>query len=79
MYLDDASRKIMWNTFLDFSFDFSIVFGLMMRVLTFFNVPVLMLSHYHACEPYDVAFDMLLCALTTSNLTGRILKIYWSG
>ena len=27
MYLVDEPRKTMWNTFFDFSFDFSIVFG----------------------------------------------------
>jgi len=68
MYLVDAPRKIMWNTFFDLSFDFSIVCGLMRRALTFFNVLILMLSHYHACESYAVMFDKLLRALTESDL-----------
>ena len=57
MYLVNKPRKIMWNTFFDYSFDFSIVFGLMRRALTFFNVLILMLSHYHACESHAVVFD----------------------
>jgi len=44
MYLMDAPRKILWNTFFHFSFDFPIVFGLIRRALTFFNVIILMLS-----------------------------------
>ena len=35
MYLVNAPRKIMWNTFFDFSFDFSMVFSLLKRALTF--------------------------------------------
>ena len=34
--LVDKPRKIMWNTFFDFSFDFSVAFSLMKRALTFF-------------------------------------------
>jgi len=67
-YLVDAHRKIMWNTFFDFSFDFSIVFDLMRRALTFFNVLILTLCHYHAYKSYAVAFDKLLRALVASNL-----------
>jgi len=41
MYTIDAPRKIMCNTFIDFSFDFSIVFGLLKRAPSFFIVIIL--------------------------------------
>ena len=36
IYLVDKPRKIMWNTFFDFSFDFSFSFTLIKRALIFF-------------------------------------------
>ena len=45
MYLVDAPRKIMWNTFFDFYSDFSMAFGLLKRALTFFIVMIFTLSY----------------------------------
>ena len=70
MYLVDEPRKLMWNSFFNFSVDFSIVLGLMRRALTFFNVLILMLSLCHACESHIMAFDKLLRALIESNVVG---------
>jgi len=61
MYLVDAPRKIMWNTFFDFSFDFSIVFGLMRRALTFFNVLIL-------CSLTTVLMNPMMLRLTSFYL-----------
>ena len=74
MYLVDAPRKIMWNTFFDFSFDFSMKFGLLKRALTFFVMFIFMFPYTQACEPHAAMFDKLLRALTM--LMNHYLKIY---
>ena len=43
-YLVDKPRKIMWDTFFDFSFDFSMSFTLIKRALIFFVMPFSVLS-----------------------------------
>ena len=48
----DKPRKILWNTFFAFSFDFSM--ALTLRGLILFFVLILMFSHSHACEPHAV-------------------------
>jgi len=62
--LVDLPRKIMWNTFITFSFDFSMAFTL--RALIYFDFILCMLSYLQACEPHAVAFDKLKRALTMS-------------
>ena len=62
MCLVDAPRKIIWNTFFDFYFDFSMAFGLLERALTFFIIMIFTLSYSQACEPHDAVFDKLLYA-----------------
>ena len=47
--LVDRPRKIMWNTFFDFTFEFFMTFSLLNRPLTFFVMFILMLSYYQAC------------------------------
>jgi len=64
----DKPGKIMWNTFFDFSFDFSMAFSLIKRALTFFALILCMLSYYQAWKPYVEEFDKLLRALTASAL-----------
>ena len=68
LYLVDKSRKIMWGTFFDFSFDFSMALSLIKRALIFFALILCMLSYCQACEPHAVEFDKLLRALTASGL-----------
>jgi len=75
MYVVDALRKIIWNTFFDFSFDFSIALGLVKRVLTLFIVVILKLSCFHACQFHVVALDKLPHALMESDLLSRVLKL----
>jgi len=48
IFLVDKPRKIMWNSFFAFCFDFSISFALLKRALTFFSVIIFMLSYCHA-------------------------------
>jgi len=58
----------MWNTFLDFSFGFSMAFALLKRGLTFFAMIILEFSYCRACKPYAEKFDKLLRALMASDL-----------
>ena len=73
MYLEDKPRKIMWNTFFTFSFDFSIGFALLKRALTFFAVIIFMLSYCHAWKLYAEEFDKLLRALMVSAFLSLVL------
>jgi len=57
MHLMDKLRKIMWNTFLDSCFDFSIGFALLKRALTFVVVIIFTLSYCHAWKLYAQEFD----------------------
>ena len=75
MYLADKPRKIMWNTLFAFSFDVSIGFALLKRTLTLFVVIIFILSYCHAWKLYAEEFDKLLCALTMSDLKGRVLTM----
>ena len=52
IYLVDKPRKIMWNTFFDFSFDFSMAFALIKRELTYFALILCVLSHSQAWKPH---------------------------
>ena len=58
------------DTFLDFSFDFSMAFALLKRALNFLTIIISVLSYSHACEPYAAEFDKLLHTLTASYWTG---------
>ena len=62
-------QKIMRSTFFNFSFDFSMAFTV--RGLILFFMLICRFSHSLACEPYAVAFDKLLRALTMSSLSSQ--------
>jgi len=68
MYLVDAPRKIMWNTFFDFSFDFSMAFGLLKIGLTFVAMFFFIFSYSQAYGAHARVFDKLLQALRASDL-----------
>jgi len=61
--LVDKHRKIVWNAFFAFSFDFSMALALLKRAITFFVVIIFMLSYCHAWKLYVEEFDRLLRAL----------------
>ena len=77
--LVDIPRKILWNNFFSFSYDFSMVFIFIKRALIYFVFILCMLFYLQACEPHAVAFDKLLKALTVSYLKSRVVKVKWSG
>ena len=70
IFLVDNPRKIMWNTFLAFYFDFFMAFTLLKRALTFFAVIMFMLFYCNAWKLYIEEFDKLLRSLTMSDLKG---------
>jgi len=72
--LGGKPRKILWNTFFTFCFDFSMAFTLMKRALTFCALILHMLSDCQACKPFAERFDKLPRALTASTLNNRVLK-----
>ena len=69
IYLVDKHRKIMRNTF----FDFSMAFALIKRELTYFTLILCVLSHSQAWKPYSEEFDKLLRALTMSGQKYQVL------
>jgi len=74
IYLVDKLQKIMWNTFFNFSFDFSMVITSLKRALTFVAMILSLFSYCHACEPHSVEFAKLLCVLTASDSNNCVLK-----
>jgi len=77
--LVDKPRKILWNTFFAFSFDFSMAFSLIKRALIFFALILCMIFYCQACEPHAKESDKLLSALTASEWRARVLTKRWSG
>ena len=73
-YLEDVPRKIMWSTFFDHDFDFSMALDKYKRALTLFAQSLLVFSYSHHLEMHAQAHDKLLRALTASELTTRILS-----
>jgi len=51
IYLVDKPRKIMWHTFFDFSFDFSLAFILIKRALIYYVLILYMLSYSQVGNP----------------------------
>ena len=73
IYIVNKPRKILWNNFFAFSFDFSMAFTLIKRALTFYTLILCMLSYCQAWKPFAEEFDKLLRALTMSALNSRVL------
>ena len=75
IFLVDKPRKIVWNIFFAFSFDFFMALALFKRAPTFFGVITFMLSYFHAWKLYAEEFDKLLRALMISGLKGQVLTL----
>jgi len=73
-YLEDVPRKIMWSTFFDHVFDFSMAFGKFKRPLTFLALSFAVFSYLHDFEMHAVTYDKLLRALTASTSSTRVLR-----
>jgi len=73
-YREDSPRKVMWTTFFDHAFDFSIAFDEFKRALTLFAIFLLVFSYLYHFEMHAKAHDKLLRALTVSELTARVLR-----
>ena len=66
-YLEDVPRKIMWSTFLDHTFDFSMAFDEFKRPLTLVAPSFLVLSYSHHFEMHATTYNKLLQALRASK------------
>ena len=62
-YLEDVPQKIMWSTFFDHTFYFSMAFDEFKRPLTLFTPSFLVFSHSHHSEMHATTYDKLLRAL----------------
>jgi len=59
-YLEDVSRKIMWSTYFDHAFDFSMAFDELKRPLTLFAPSFLVFSYSHHSDLHATTYDKLL-------------------
>jgi len=59
-YLKGLPRKIMWSTFFDHTFDFSMAFDEFKRPLTLFASSFLVFSYSHHSELHAITYDKLL-------------------
>jgi len=59
-YLEVVLRKIMWNTFFDHTFDYSMAFDAFKRLLTLFASSVIAFSHSYHSEMHAITYDKLL-------------------
>ena len=72
--IKDVPRKIMWCTFFNHTFDFSMTFDEFKRPLTLFAPSFLLFSYSHLFEMHATTYDKLLRALTAferSDLDAR--------
>ena len=73
--LGDLSRKIMWTTFFNYFYDFSMAIDKVKRILIIFGVILVISSYLLFSDLWSQEFDKLLCALTASDFMSRLLKI----
>ena len=73
--LEDLPKKVMWTTFFNHSYDFSMVFAKIKRILTLFGVIFCIASYLLFFELWSQEFDKLLHALTVSDFMSRVLKM----
>jgi len=73
-YLEDVLSKIVWSTFFDHTFDFSMAFGKFKRPLTFFCSSFVVFSYLHHFKIHVVTYGKLLKALTASESRTRLLR-----
>ena len=75
IYLENLPRKVMWTTFFNHSYDFSVGIYKVKRIPILFVVVFIIASYLLFSELWPQEFDKLLCALTMSNLKGRVLTL----
>jgi len=73
--LEDLSRKVMWTTVFNHSYDFSKAFDKVKRMLIVFSVILVIASYLIFSKLWSQEFDKLLHVLTASNLTSQVLKL----
>jgi len=73
-YLDDIPRKIMWSTFFDHIFYFSMAFSKFKRPLTYLASSFVVFSYLHHFGIHATIYDKLLRALTAFESMTRLLS-----
>jgi len=73
--LEDLPKKVMWTTFFNPSYDLSMVFAKVMRMLILFGVTFVIASYLLFSELWSQEFDKLLHTLTVSDFMSRVLKM----
>ena len=73
--LGDLPKRIMWTTLFTPSYDFSMVFAKVKRILVLFSVILVIASYLLFSKLWSQEFDKLLRALTMSNLMSEVLKL----
>ena len=74
-YLEGVPRKMMWSTFFDHTFDFSMAFGKFKRPVTFLASSFVVLSYLHHYEMHATRHDKTFRALMTSEWSDPSLDV----
>jgi len=73
--LGNLPKKIMWTTFFNPSYNFSMVFAEAKRIVILFGVILVIVSYLLFSKLWSWEFDKLLWGLTMSNLMSEVLKL----
>ena len=73
--LKDLLRKVIWTTFFNPSYDFSQVVDKVKKILILFGVVLVIACYLLFSKLWSQEFDMLLQALTMSNLMSKVLNL----
>jgi len=73
--IGDLLRKIMWSKFFNPSYDFSMVFAKVKRILTLFGTILIIVSYLLFYELWSQEFGKLLRTLTASAFMSLVLTL----
>jgi len=71
--LEDLPRKITWTTFFNPSYDFSMIFDKVKRMLNVFGTILVITAYLLFSKLWSQVFDKILLVLTMSDLKRRVL------
>ena len=71
--LKDLPRKITWTTFFNPSYDFSMIFDKVKRMLNVFGTILVITAYLLFSKLWSQRFDKLLRILTASDLMSQVL------
>jgi len=65
---------MLWNTFFDRAFNFSMALDKIKTTLTLFAISLLVFSYLHHFEMHGISYDKLLQASTVSKLMTQVVS-----